>query len=68
MVITGGGFKDISINSTKRKLDKLADAAPTQAVTFEKVKGMSELITFYLEEFPGGTKFEHPSSSNRKDG
>ena len=55
MVITYGGFNDISINSAKKKLDELADAAPIQAVSFEKVKGRSELITFYLKEFPGGS-------------
>ena len=27
---------------------------PPQTVTFEKVKGRSEPITFYLEELPGG--------------
>ena len=51
MVITGGGFNDIFINSEKRKLGELVDAAPTQAVTFKKVKGRPEPITFYLEEF-----------------
>ena len=28
MVINGGGFNDITINSVKRKLDELVDAAP----------------------------------------
>ena len=27
---------------------------PPQAVTFKRVKGISKLITFYLEELPGG--------------
>ena len=59
MVINGGGFNDISINSAKRKLDELVDAAPLQALTFERVKGRSEPIMFYLEELPGGA----PNSS-----
>ena len=54
MVINGGGFNDLTINSAKRKLDELVDTAPPQTVTFEKVKGRSEPITFYLEELPGG--------------
>ena len=49
------GFNDISINSAKRKLDELVNAALTQEVTFEKVKGRSAPIMFYLEEFPGGS-------------
>ena len=28
MVINGGGFSDLTINSAKRKLDELVDAAP----------------------------------------
>ena len=32
----------------------MVDTALTQAIMFEKVKGKSEPITFYLEELPGG--------------
>ena len=32
----------------------MVDTAPPQTVTFEKVRGRSEPITFYLEELPGG--------------
>ena len=52
MVINGGGFNDLTINSTKRKLDELVDTAPPQTVTFERVKDRSEPIPFYLEELP----------------
>ena len=54
MVINGGGFNDLTINSAKRKLNELVDSAPPQTVTFERMKGRSEPITFYLEELSGG--------------
>ena len=53
MVITGGGFNDLFVNSAKRKLDELVDAAPAQEVTLERFKEKSKPIIFYLEEFPG---------------
>ena len=39
MVISGGGFNDIIVNSTKRKLDELVDTALIWAVTLERFKG-----------------------------
>ena len=41
MVINGGGFTDLTINSEKRKLNELVDEAPPQTVSFERVKGRS---------------------------
>ena len=39
MVISGGGFNDISVNSAKRKLYELIDVTPIQVVTLERFKG-----------------------------
>ena len=41
MVINDDRFNDLTINSARRKLDELVDAAPPQTVKFERVKGRS---------------------------
>lgn len=54
MCITGGGFKDLTMGSIKRKFDEIITKCPVKMVTLDRVRSKSIPISFYQEELPGG--------------
>ncbi|XP_058760032.1 uncharacterized protein LOC131633330 [Vicia villosa] len=54
VIFNGGDPGSLTIRSIKRKFDELINANSDLGPTLQKFKGKSELITFYLEELPGG--------------
>ncbi|XP_058741598.1 uncharacterized protein LOC131613981 [Vicia villosa] len=54
VISNGGDPGSLTISSVKRMFDELISANSDLGPTLQKFKGKSDLITFYLEELPGG--------------
>ncbi|MCI44476.1 hypothetical protein A2U01_0065715, partial [Trifolium medium] len=67
MVISGGGFNKITIESVKRKFEELIDASSGQSVTLDKPKKGYVPLSFYLEELLGGSANAHIPLLIRED-
>jgi hypothetical protein len=55
MVITCGGFNNLTVGSVKRKFDELISASSKMSSMFDTTKRVSVPLSFYLEELPGGS-------------
>ncbi|GAU35504.1 hypothetical protein TSUD_155350 [Trifolium subterraneum] len=55
LVISGGGFNPVTIESIKRKFDELEKASPVGEIKIIEVKESSVPLAFYREEVPGGS-------------